>query len=118
MLHSLNQRLCNYVKWKWSYDCQKAFDKLISLLLDSDVLVHYNPDVSIIPADDVSNYYSVGAVISHVMPSGLEKPIAFSSCILSLSECNYSQLDKKAFFLFLVSKSSQVLIWIEFYNYN
>ena len=34
--------------------------------------------------------------MSHVLPNGLEKPIAFASRTLSDSEQNYSQIDKEA----------------------
>ena len=37
-----------------------------------------------------------GAVLSHVMPSGEERPIAFASCTLSPADRNYSQIDKEA----------------------
>ena len=53
-----------------SYDCQKNFEKVKFLLVDSDVqprLVNYS--------DDASNY-DVGAVISHIMLNRLEKPNA------------------------------------------
>lgn len=79
MFHPLNQLLCNNVNWKWSYDCQKAFEKVKSLLVDSDVLVHYNSNLPIILAGDALNY-GIGVVISYIMPDGLEKNYCF--CLL------------------------------------
>ena len=38
----------------------------------------------------------VGAVISHVMENGEEKPIAFESRALTASERNFSQIEKEA----------------------
>ena len=38
----------------------------------------------------------LGAVISHVLPDGVERPIALASISLSKSERNYSQIDKEA----------------------
>ena len=38
----------------------------------------------------------VGAVISHVMENGEEKPTAFASRTLTASERNYSQMEKEA----------------------
>ena len=45
-------------------------------------------------ACDTSNY-SVGAVLSHKMTDGSERPIAYASCTLNSSERNYSQLEKE-----------------------
>ena len=43
--------------------------------------------------------YSVGAVISHVSPDGLECTIADASRTLTLAEKTYSQLKKEALYL-------------------
>ena len=51
---------------------------------------------------DVSNY-GIGAVLSHVDTMGQEHPIAFMSHFLSTSEQNYSQIEKEALYLLLVS---------------
>ncbi len=56
------------------------------------MLIHYDTSLPIKLAADASQY-GLGAVISHVQPDGLEKPIAFAS---SDSERNYSQIDKEA----------------------
>ena len=59
------------------------------------MLVHYDTSLPVKLAADASQY-GLGAVISHVLPDGLEKPIAFASRTLSDSEQNYSQIDKEA----------------------
>lgn len=53
--------------------------------------------------------YGVGAVISHQMSDGLEKPTAYASHILSKLELNYSQIEKEALVLFLECKSLETI---------
>jgi hypothetical protein len=57
--------------------------------------VHYDPNVALVLATDASPY-GLGVVLSHVMPDGSERPIAFGSRTLTKSEANYSQIDKEA----------------------
>ena len=89
-LYPLNQLLCKNVAWKWTAECNRAFQAAKSQLASSHVVVHYNP-----VAGDASAY-GIGAVISHLMPDGSERPVAFASRTLSASEKNYSQIEKEA----------------------
>ena len=82
-------------QWQWGKIQQSAFEKVKALLQSSDLLVHYDPGKEIILAADASPL-GVGAVLSHLMEDGSERPIAYASRSLSVTERKYSQLDKEA----------------------
>ena len=84
--------------WSWTPECQRSFDKAKATLVGSDVLMHYDPLLPIKMAGDASAY-GIGAVTSHVLPDGSERPLAFASRSLSSSERNYAQIEKEALFL-------------------
>ena len=82
-------------QWHWGQKQKVAFGESKKLLLSSQVLVHFDPNLEIRVACDASAY-GIGAVISHKMPDGCEKPIAFVSRTLNSAEKKYSQLEKEA----------------------
>jgi hypothetical protein len=59
--------------------------RIKSELVSAKVLVHYDPKFP---------PYSLGVVLSHIMPDQSEQPIAFGSRTLTKSEANYSHIDK------------------------
>ncbi|TWW72813.1 hypothetical protein D4764_15G0002070 [Takifugu flavidus] len=69
------------------------------------VLTHFNPSLALQLACDASPY-GVEAVLSHVMPNGEEKPIAFASRALNKAESNYAQLEREA--LIQVKKETRI----------
>ena len=114
MVHPLNQLLQKDAKWTWTPDCAEAFLAAKQALNSSKVLAHYDPSLPITLAGDASAY-GIGSVISHVLPDGSEKPIAFASRTLSSSEKNYCQLEKEALSLvFGVKKFHQYLYGLKF----
>ena len=95
VLHPLYQLLQKDVKFKWTAETQKAFEKVKTLITAETVLTHYDPDLPVRLACD-SSAYGLGAVISHVMENGEERPIAFASRSLNSAEKNYAQIHKEA----------------------
>ena len=76
------------MKWEWSKECEEAFQRSKSELMAGRVLVPYDEERKLILACDASPY-GVGAVVSHVMDDGEERPIAFASRTLLKSKGNY-----------------------------
>ena len=95
--------------WNWTEECQRAFEEANRQMSEAPVLAHFDPKLPITLAADASSY-GVGAVISHIMPDGSERPIAFASRTLSVSERNYAQIEKEALgLIFGVKKFHQFL---------
>ena len=90
-LHSL---LHKRATWTWGTEQQSAFDKVKNLLTSDIVLAHYDQTKPVILACDASPY-GIGAVLSHSLPDGSERPIAYASRTLGPAEKRYSQLDKE-----------------------
>ena len=105
-------------RWSWKAEQIKAFKKAKSLLQEAPVLVHYDNTKEIILACDASPY-GVGAVISHRMDDGSERPIGYASSSLSPAEKKYSQLEKEALaIIFGVKKFHQYLYGLRFTIYT
>jgi hypothetical protein len=94
-LASLYRLLRKETPWQWGDEEQQAFDKVKTFLQSSSLLVHFDGDKPIMLACDASPY-GVGAVLSHRMEDGTDRPIAFASRTLAPVEKRYSHLDKEA----------------------
>ncbi|KAL5267338.1 hypothetical protein ACHWQZ_G004399 [Mnemiopsis leidyi] len=94
IVEPLNQ-LRRGVPWKFGETERKAFDTLKEALASSAVIVPYDPRLPV-KIDTDASATGIGAVISHVMEDGTERPIEFASRTLSKSERNYSQIEKEA----------------------
>ncbi|KAL0193255.1 hypothetical protein M9458_011551 [Cirrhinus mrigala] len=95
LLKPLHKLLCHENNWRWTTECQETFKRAKETLLKSKALTHFDPALPIQLACDASPY-GVGAVLSHIMPNGQEKPIAFASRSLSKAETNYAQIEREA----------------------
>jgi hypothetical protein len=90
----LNNLLRKDSVFKWTKKCNQALEEAKQQLNSAAVLAHYSTELPLLLASDASEY-GVGAVISHLLPNGDERPIAFASRSLSKAERGYSQLDKE-----------------------
>ena len=93
MLAPLHDLLKKGIPWSWKASHQKEFDTSKQQLCSDTLLVHYDMDKKLILSCDASPY-GVGAVLSHVMEDGSERPIGFASRTLAPAEKKYSQLVK------------------------
>ena len=81
--------------WKWEDEEQAAFQQLKNVLSLDQVLVHFDPNKTLVLACDAS-IVGIGAVLVHRYPDGSERPTANMSKTLTAAERNYSQIHKEA----------------------
>ncbi|PIK53373.1 hypothetical protein BSL78_09735 [Apostichopus japonicus] len=81
-------------KFLWGTEQENAFQESKELLQNDTCLVHFDPAKPIFLQTDASPY-GLGAIISHHMPDGSERPIGFASRTLTGSERNYAQYKKE-----------------------
>ena len=107
--HPLNELPKDGVEWKWSTDQQKSFNQIKEKFSSAPVLIHFNEKL-LLKLDTDASQYGIGAIISHILSFGEERPIAYASRTLSKSERNYAQIEKEAIsIIFGVKKFHQYL---------
>ncbi|XP_058456616.1 uncharacterized protein K02A2.6-like [Malaya genurostris] len=108
-IYPLNRLLRNNVTFKWTKESNDAFLKVKEEMQSERFLVHYSTELPLILATDASPY-GVGAVLSHIMPDGTERPIMYASKTLNDTQRRYKQIDREAFaIIFGVRKFYQYL---------
>ena len=95
VLHPLHQLLEQDSEWQWTEPCEEAFTEAKRMTTSEQVLTHYDPALPVGRACDASST-GIGAVLSHVMPDGSERPVAFAFRSLTKTERKYAQIDKEA----------------------
>ena len=95
VLQPLHQLLEQNSKWQWTEQCEQAFTEAKRLITSEQLLTHYDQGLPVRLACDASPT-GIGAVLSHVMLDGSERPVAFASRSLTKTERRYAQIDKEA----------------------
>ena len=80
--------------WTWTEQHDMAFKLAKEALQADSILVHYDSTKPLLLACDASEY-GIGAVLSHILDTGEEKPIAYASRNLNSAEHHYSQLERE-----------------------
>ncbi len=79
-------------KWHWGLEQDTAFQLAKEALQHDSLVLHFDASKPLILACDASQY-GLGAVLSHVMDDGKERPAAYASRTLNDAERKYSQLE-------------------------
>ncbi|UYV64748.1 hypothetical protein LAZ67_3001847 [Cordylochernes scorpioides] len=91
--NSLNQLLKKNVKWEWTSDCQKAFDKHKQLLSSGPILHLYKSDLPCQVYSDAS-LQGIGGILKQLhlslSPDGNSYPVQYYSRTLRKYERNYT----------------------------
>lgn len=94
--------------FKWTLEGTQAYLDIKETLTSPKVLMLYDPSLPLLLAVDASKT-GLGAVLSHRLNNGQERPIAYASRTLSATEQRYPQIDKEAL----------AIVWAvqKFFNY-
>ncbi|XP_062604323.1 uncharacterized protein K02A2.6-like [Saccostrea cucullata] len=95
VLQPLHQLLKKGENWSWTDKCEESFENSKQMITKGKLLVFYDMNKPLRLACDSSSY-GLGAVVSHIMEDGSERPVAFASRTLNSSERNYAQVEKEA----------------------
>ncbi|XP_022779630.1 uncharacterized protein K02A2.6-like [Stylophora pistillata] len=106
----LYQLLGNKTEWLWSKECEISFLRAKEVLSSEKVLVHYDPQKPLKLSVDASPY-GIGAVLSHLMEDGSERPVGFASRTLNSGERNYAQIEKEGLAIIFGIKRFQLYLY-------
>ena len=91
---SLTHLICKYVAFKWSSECENAFNTLKRAFTSNVILCHYNSDLKLVVKTDASDYVSEG-ILSQYDENDVLHPVTYFSKKHSPAECNYEIYDKE-----------------------
>ncbi|KAL1251129.1 hypothetical protein QQF64_018925 [Cirrhinus molitorella] len=94
----------------WSDAAQASFDKVKQLLVCSSALALYDPSLRSVISTDACDY-GLGAVFSQIQQDGTEKPVAFASRTLTVTESKYSIVEKEALACVWATEKWRTYLW-------
>ena len=82
-------------EWKWTNECQRAFENIRDALVSQPVLAIADPNKSYTLLTDASNY-AMGAILMQDDENGEPHPIAYASKTFNDAQRNYDTTEKEA----------------------
>ena len=95
LLQPLDKLTCQGSEFTWTSECENAFQHAKLELASDRILVPFDPELPVTLATDAGPQ-GLGAVLSHRMPNGDERPIYYASRALTEAESHYSQIMREA----------------------
>ena len=86
--------ICKDVAFKWSSECEDAFNTLKRAFTSDVILCHYNSDLKLVMKTDASDYVSEGILLQYNENDVLH-PVAYFFKKHSPAECNYEIYNKE-----------------------
>ncbi|XP_011859295.1 PREDICTED: uncharacterized protein K02A2.6-like [Vollenhovia emeryi] len=99
---------CNKGEFKWSAECEEAFQWVKNEITSDRILAHYKPKVDLVLTCDATKY-GLSAILSHKYKDGSKRAIHFASKVLPKREIGRAIIDKEAAAILFGFK--------KFYNY-
>ena len=107
--YPLNRLTRQNEQWRWTTECQQAFEKVKSLVTADSLLVPYRLDQPLRVTCDASPH-GLSAILAHVI-NGQERVVAYASHTLTSAEQNYAQIMREAAaIMFAMKRFYQYLI--------
>lgn len=87
------RRKTKYREFRWTSDCQSAFEDLKKAFTEAPILAHYDPALETWVETDSSDFV-VAEMLSQIH-DGVLKPVAYFFRKMNPAECNYMIYDKE-----------------------
>ncbi|XP_054765371.2 uncharacterized protein K02A2.6-like [Lytechinus pictus] len=81
--------------WCWTEVQQRSFKQIKEMLISTEVLAHYDPELPTVIAADAS-CTGIGAILYQVQRDGKRRPVCYASRSLTETEQRYAVIEKEA----------------------